>query len=827
LVKLRKYRFIIIAIAISFVIALFFANRFVVGKGYSGIFSFLSLTIENYSRASKPTMNLEIMISDSAMKKIEIARENAMKLGVIVPDTDAYVPCKIIVDGVTLKAELRLKGKMLDHVEGDKWSFRIKVKDKGLVWGMKKFSIQHPGTRNYLYDWVYHQLSKQEGIVALNYFFIGVKINGEEKGVYALEENFSEELLIHNKRQIGPLFRFNPDLYWEFRVNELKGVLLNDEQTKFQSSDIDFYSREDLLSGKSSKKYLYEAMVLMENFRQGKCKANQALDIKKFAMRHAILDLVGGHHSVDWSDVKFYYNPSSKKIEPVSYESFSAYPIDALIGEYRCVKQSNYLEDFHDALFSDEDFFKEYVTCLNKISSPEFVNTFFTELDASLQTNKNILNYEYPYKKFDASVYNINAKRIQSILAPRQMILAYPESKGHIKIAGISSLPVLIKECILNDSIRFPVIGKSFVYAKTKNSYPVYESYHFNGLDSINYNSKVHNIKIVYSIPGNDKLVYTKLHSEKFPELNLIEKNITTKPANVFSFENLFVDLGSKSVYVKGNSLSLNRDLVLPDSFSLVLRQGQEIIFSNNAGICLRGALIAIGNQEYPLVFRCSDSSNSKLIILNSHKISNLKNVVFSGFRATKGKDVFSYKSLLNVYKSTINLSNINFTNCNIDLIELSESQLTFKDSYLSLHHENVLNAHSSRVELFNVNFKNIRNDAFKVYNADLSVNACSFNNCAGTLFDFTDFSNGFITACEFNVINTMVKAGKGSSLAVRGSKGSGINKLIKIKSNRSYNKDASINFLRCEFSGVEQWSDADSKELIIYNNKPISDQVK
>ena len=29
--------------------------------------------------------------------------------------------------------------------------------------GMKRFSLQHPGTRNYLYEWFYQQLSRGEG----------------------------------------------------------------------------------------------------------------------------------------------------------------------------------------------------------------------------------------------------------------------------------------------------------------------------------------------------------------------------------------------------------------------------------------------------------------------------------------------------------------------------------------------------------------------------------------------------------------------------------------------------------------------------------------
>ena len=34
----------------------------------------------------------------------------------------------------------------------------------------------HPGTRGYIYEWIYHQLMKQEDIIALRYKFINVTI---------------------------------------------------------------------------------------------------------------------------------------------------------------------------------------------------------------------------------------------------------------------------------------------------------------------------------------------------------------------------------------------------------------------------------------------------------------------------------------------------------------------------------------------------------------------------------------------------------------------------------------------------------------------------
>ena len=47
---------------------------------------------------------------------------------------------------------------------------------------MKKFSIQKPRLRNYVHEWIFHELMGDLGIIKLQYEFIELSINGENKG---------------------------------------------------------------------------------------------------------------------------------------------------------------------------------------------------------------------------------------------------------------------------------------------------------------------------------------------------------------------------------------------------------------------------------------------------------------------------------------------------------------------------------------------------------------------------------------------------------------------------------------------------------------------
>ena len=46
--------------------------------------------------------------------------------------------------------------------QDDKWSFRIKVRENKSILGMREFSLQHPRTRKYLNEYIFHKILKLE-----------------------------------------------------------------------------------------------------------------------------------------------------------------------------------------------------------------------------------------------------------------------------------------------------------------------------------------------------------------------------------------------------------------------------------------------------------------------------------------------------------------------------------------------------------------------------------------------------------------------------------------------------------------------------------------
>ena len=308
----KLFRRLVIALVLIGVISYYFSNRIVKQYGFSGLSEFLTNYFDNKSLADQYSPEIvQINISDSDYEFIKNKRNEALDRGIQINIGDNYVPCELNLNGEIVEGELRLKGHMVDHLQGDKWSYRVKTKENFME--MYRFSLQHPGTRGYVKEWIYHELLAEENIINLHYDFIHLKLNEKDLGIYAVEEHFGQHVLERNNRPNGAIIRWNPELYWEGRIDEYQGKYLEQEYAHYYSTFAEPYDKGKVLKNEQLKANYIEGSIQLEAFRRGELSCSETFDIEKMASFHAIIDLVGGHHSLDWSDVKYYYNPESYK----------------------------------------------------------------------------------------------------------------------------------------------------------------------------------------------------------------------------------------------------------------------------------------------------------------------------------------------------------------------------------------------------------------------------------------------------------------------------------------------------------------------------------
>ena len=223
-------------------------------------------------------------------KKLKSYRNKALENKNISKKQKKYVDGTIIRNGITKESKIRLKGDNIDHISSKKWSLRIKKKGES-----NAYSIQHPKTRSYLYEWIIHKCFMESGIITTPYDFAQVYIDSVNMGIYAVEEHFTLKMLKLNKRKAGPILRFNEDIHWE-EEQQLNDLIIKDSclgyngTGNFISTKISLYDSYDYINKDS---IVTEAIDKLNNFRNNEIVISEHFDLNLWAKYFAICEVSG------------------------------------------------------------------------------------------------------------------------------------------------------------------------------------------------------------------------------------------------------------------------------------------------------------------------------------------------------------------------------------------------------------------------------------------------------------------------------------------------------------------------------------------------------
>ena len=723
-------------IAIALLLCGFKASRFIKTKGYNNLWDFVSTVSSNYLKGLKANPeNISIEIKDKDFKFLEKNRENALERNVIINDIDGdYVPATFEYKGKKMDVKLRLKGHMTDHLQDNKWSFRVKVKGNDSFMGMKRFSLQHPGTRGYIYEWIYHELMKREGIIALRYKFINLSVNGNDWGIYAVEENFDDELLENNQRKKGPIIRFNPDLYWVDRYNEIKNEEPLAEFASYYSAPVEAYNENKVVKDSIQRKYYLNAMALMEGFRSRKLSVSQVFDVDRLAKFHAVIDLVGGQHSIDWSDIKYYYNPVSEKLEPIAYESFTQFPFEYIVGNYKYVQldSGQYYTDLHSAIFSDSVFFRAYIKQLIKISNSSYLDQFFDASNVELNNNLTILCKEFPYKKFDKGDYYKNQSMIKLLLSAPRGLHAYFNSVSdnmiRLQLGAIESLPIEVRSISIDNYLGLPI--KTIILPAKQSNVPVsYQTYMFAIPSGIKWSdSLVPFLKINYSILGASAEIQSKVFSFPHTDNEFISADLKNRVGNVSEFSFLKINKSFKIITIEPGKHVIDKDIIIPEGFVLNASNNTILDIRKNAKILSYSSIIFEGTEDEHLLIESSDSTSEGIEVINAPK-SIMKYVTFKNLQKTHDKQ-WARSGSICFYESPIEFSYCSFYDSKaVDAIDLIRSKFSFKECLFHKMDNNALNIDFSEGTINNCVFENCKKNALSITMGNVKVKSLYFND--------------------------------------------------------------------------------------------------
>jgi len=675
-----------------------------------------------------PKLFIDIKMED--LNKLAYSRQRALNHGQLIVNDDDYVNSRLTYNNKEYKVKLRLKGDHVDHLDGDKWSYRIKIKGDNTLFGMKQFSIHHPKTRNYIYEWIYHKALQNEDVISLRYIFINVSLNGKDLGIYALEEHFDKRLLENNERKEGPIIRFNEDLMWDELAQNKSFTRQNSSSKRvslgygdYFSSNVDAFHTNKILNDSIMFNNFQRAFILLESFRNGTISTKEVFDVDKLTSFLAITDLMGCEHGSRWLNTRFYYNPITGLLEPIGFDGNSNQFESLVYKLYLETDPKNFTFNkflFYNTIFTDLQVYENYIHKLELFSKREYLNAFFEKIDIDLDYNLKLIYKEWPWFNYDKEMYYNSQRYIESVLSPKKALHAYiksvDESGVELSFGSIQPMHIEVLNLTVNDSIVLVPNDKIIILGKKSYSLVSYVNKYFKipGWNKIIFDES--NLSIQYRLYGTRAIRKTKVFPWEIYNKEVVT-NISNKASNEKNDYDLFLkDEANKIIKFKPGLNIINNDIYIPAGYTLFANGDVTIDIINSSKIVSNSPIIFTGSEESALVIQSSDSSGQGILISQTNNPSIMKFVTVSNlYNISTGGE--STSGAITFYEADVEIRNCTFNgNKSEDALNIIRSEFLIDETV----------------------FLNSQSDAFDGDFVKGKINASSFNYCGNDAIDIS-----------------------------------------------------------------------------------------
>ncbi len=381
-------------------------------------------------------------------------REEALSAGVVLAGNQDFVPADIRYEDETIPVVMRLQQGVAVHLgEGEKWNYEVRTRNDQLLADMQRFYLIDPADNNWLNEWAFNEALRREGLVAGRYKFVRLFLNGDYKGIYAVQEGFGPELIAANGRQEGVLVEFDADPLWEtiaYYDGDYQSATA-DPITNLGSADFRFFevdtfrdaaiADDPLLSAQKDS-----AIGLLRGLQSGELPASEVFDVEKYGRFLALTDLWAAAQSTSLTNLRYYFDPETRLLEPAS---FNANPFGS--PERVSIKAS----------YGDPALQTAYVLAAQRMIQPDYM----AELMNSLQGEMGPLQQALGPESDQVLPWERLAQRQEDMrrsLQPLQPVFAYlgppplaQEGIIQIDVANVLSLPVEI--------LGFDIDGATFM----------------------------------------------------------------------------------------------------------------------------------------------------------------------------------------------------------------------------------------------------------------------------------------------------------------------------------------------------------------------------
>lgn len=653
-------------------------------------------------------LNLEV--DNRSFERFQKKRAEALSKSVLNVGSDDLEKGKLHTSGGEIDIQARLKGDLTDHLQGSKWSFRILAEGNKTWRGMPEFSVHNSLSRSHLDEWVYHKILEREDVLTTRYDFIEMALNGKTLGIYAYEEHFTPSLLRHQKRQIAPIVRWNEDGHW---LNAGKSV--EPRLPWFESAQIEAFGGKDVLKDNEQVAYFETARNLLASAVEGTKRPSEIFDLDRLASFLAVTDLCLGHHALNQTNMRFYFDPVTAKLEPIGYDGYTPngtrfFKLPMLTGAKVNSRTpwhyaaSNDYSPLHHLLFNDMEFAEKYAAAIERVTRPQFLDTLKFELGKEIEAREAIIKKEYTGYNFDLEYLTRNAKSIRHVLSPIDEIsLKAYYANGKITFESYHSLPLEIIGFGGNEithRLSEPLILESF---NSKIPVRQYET---------TFGGKAKNV--FCKTLGTSEIKAISLMRWSAPNTNSPSASRATMGA-LLNFDFIQVDRDGHRIQVLPGRYVLESDMVIPAGHPLSISGGTELVLENGAAIVSYSPVSMTGSKQLPIRIISEKRTGEGLLILNTKEESVLRHVIFENLNATN-RNGQRTEAAIAFYETEVSIKNCQFINTQSkDALGFIRSQYELHDCRFENTAADGVDADFSVGDIMNLTFEQVGKDAIEI----------------------------------------------------------------------------------------------------------------
>ena len=720
--------------------------------------------IESRDHKQYPEYNyiegLEIVLDTSDYDKIMKKRKKAFEDGILQTSDNDWVKSIIVDNDKAMKAKVRLKGDWLDHLWGDKWSYRIKMRKNNTFNLLRTFSLQTPAARSFLLEWLTHQLYHKNDVLTTRYGFVPLMLNNKPRGIYVWEEHFVKQLPEWNNRREGPIVKFSEDPFWQIQkmnINYKKWPTF----PFYQTATIIPFGESRTVEDTVLYNQFLNAQKLMYQYKNQQKTPAELFDLNKLAKYYAMLELTHARHGMVWHNQRMYYNPVICKLEPIAFDGYTDHDDpDLTINDniaYRALTQKEpvILQDlliFN--LFTDTVYLNSYLLYLEKFSRQDFVDSFMDSYESEISYYDSLLRMEFPVYHYDDKLLFNSAKAIRGYLPELKQIIYdnLTDNKFEFNVLQevyrdtnvYENTPEFFvnvyTEPSNNDSLKLSIhnyytrdlifLGTGEDRKQITNFFidePILFAY-INGMDGqeLTINTDVITANyLFFMIKGKMDTYTVPIMPWPYSEGNTPQQELWEK---VDLNNEIFDTIIGKNIFVKKGDITIDKPLIIPEGYRVIFSEGTIIDIVDSAMIISYSAVFMHGIKEDPIVITSSDFSGNGFTVLQAEELSKVENVLFENLNTLDYKS-WTLTGALTFYESDVTITNTKFyrNQCE-DALNIIRSDFTLSNSSFDFIYGDAFDADYCTGEVLSTTFSNIGNDAMDFSGSEITIRDSEVN---------------------------------------------------------------------------------------------------